>query len=73
MAAGRDMTKAAFDAACERRGFQPQGFMGYYSLGGDTVALVSVLNAGPRRRDRLAYLIAKKRELEARRSKAVGR
>ncbi len=53
--ASRDMTKAQFRNACRRRNFIPQGVMGYYNVGGDR--LVSVWNAGPRLRDRLAYLI----------------
>lgn len=55
MAQSRDLTKAQFDAACERRGFKRTGFMGYYEIGYNTS--VSVLNAGRRRRDQLAYLI----------------
>ena len=52
----RDMTKAQFRAACERSGFVPE-MLGYYRLPipGQHVA-VNVLNAGNRRRDRLAYL-----------------
>lgn len=52
----RDMSKAQFDKECKRYGFKPTGFLGYYSLP-NTPTHVSVLNAGPRRRSRLAYLI----------------
>lgn len=52
----RDMTKAKFRKECERYGFVPQGFLGYYKLG-DTDSHVSIENAGTRRRDQLAYLI----------------
>ncbi len=51
----RDMTQAEFDRACERYGFE-RGMLGYYHLA-DTPVSVCVLNAGLRRRDRLAYLI----------------
>jgi hypothetical protein len=52
----RDLTKRQFKAACERYGFRPGGFLGYYRITENTS--VSVLNAGDRLRDRLAYLIA---------------
>lgn len=69
-----DMTQARFDDACRRWGFTPKGFLGYYSL--PCGVEVSVLNAGPNRRARLAYLIAEeqkqaKRNAE-RRAKATG-
>ncbi len=57
MSRPRDMTKAQFDAACERAGFRPRGYMGYYRLpipGRHTC--VSIWNAGDRRRDQLSYL-----------------
>lgn len=57
----RDMTKAQFKAACERYGFKPCGFMGYYALPGHAVQ-VSVLNAGRNRRAQLAFLIKRLRE-----------
>lgn len=55
--ARRDMTKAQFKAACERYGFKKSlgGFMGYYDIGNGVSA--SILNAGPTRREQLAYLI----------------
>lgn len=52
----RDISTAQFKAACERRGFVRQG-MGYYSMP-DVPVQVNVYNAGKRRRDWLAYLIA---------------
>lgn len=52
----KDMTQAEFDAACKRRGFETQGFGGYFRL--DTLATrVSAWNAGTNRRAQLAYLI----------------
>ena len=56
MKSPRDLTMPQFAAACERAGFRPEGFMGYYRLPVPTHTCVSVLNAGPRRRDQLAYL-----------------
>lgn len=57
----RDMTRPQFDAACERAGFKPAGFMGYYVLPLPGVGRhsVSIWNAGKRRRDQLAYLHAR--------------
>ncbi len=52
----RDLTKTQFDAKCKKLGFAPQGFLGYHRLASSSVH-VSVENAGPRRRARLAYLI----------------
>jgi len=52
----RDLTQAQFIAACRRYGFEPQLF-GYYKLG-ETPVCVHAPNAGPRRRDQLAYLLA---------------
>ena len=49
------MSQAAFARECEKRGFRGHGVLGYYDVGHNTS--VSILNAGPRRRDRLAYLI----------------
>jgi len=50
-----DMTKKQFDAACDRYGFKTRHFMGYYEVGHGREC--SVLNAGSRRRNQLAYLI----------------
>jgi hypothetical protein len=66
----RDMTAQQFNTACKRHGFESQGFLGYYSVGVFGVH-VSVHNAGPTRREQLAYLIqqrklASKREAESR-------
>jgi hypothetical protein len=56
------MTKAQFDAAIKRYGFEPTGFLGYYRLPAPfSHVSVSVLNAGHNRRAQLAYLL---RELE---------
>jgi hypothetical protein len=60
----RDMTKAQFDSECRRRGFRSEGVLGYYRLPGGVC--VSVLNAGSRRRDWLAYLIRAARKAEER-------
>ena len=53
----RDITESQFDAKCRKLGFVPQGFRGYYRLASADV-LVSINNAGSRRRTQLAYLIA---------------
>ena len=51
------MTQREFDAAVERGGFKSQGVFGYYRLPvPGTHVSVSILNAGPRRRDQIAYL-----------------
>lgn len=59
----RDMTKKQFDDACNRRGFKPAGFMGYYDIGHGRH--VSALNAGSNRRNQLAYLIQEATRAEA--------
>ncbi len=66
----KDMSKAQFDAACKRYGFRQCGFMGYYSLPGHP-ALVSVLNAGHRRREQLAYLIQQLRKQDEKEAASV--
>jgi hypothetical protein len=50
------MTAAQFASACKRAGFEPE-MLGYYKLPvpGHHIC-TNVLNAGPRLRDRLAYL-----------------
>ena len=53
----RDMTERQYKDALQRHGFSSEGFMGYYKLG-TTGTRVSVLNAGPSRRSKLAYLLA---------------
>lgn len=50
----RDISKAQFDAACNRRGFV-KTFMGYYEVGYGLA--VYARNAGDNRRAQLAYLI----------------
>lgn len=52
----RDLTQKQFNDACKRHVFIPQGFMGYYQLGGTSTS-VSIHNAGTNRRAQLAYLI----------------
>ncbi len=60
MAKIRDMSKAAFVAAVESHGMTFEGFMGYVNLGlPGRHACVSHLNAGPNRRAKLAYLLAR--------------
>jgi hypothetical protein len=58
----RDMTQKQFDLAVARAGWKREGFLGYYRFerpDGDGSALcVSIYNAGPLRRERLAYLHA---------------
>lgn len=69
----RDMTKEAFRQKCEDYGFVPQGFLGYYSLASPCDNHhVSVLNAGPSRRERLAYLIAQQQRAEKEVARATG-
>ena len=54
----RDLSQAQFEAKCAKLGFKAQGFMGYYDLGIPGHSWhSSVLNAGPRRRRQLAYLL----------------
>lgn len=62
----RDMTQAQFAEACERYGFKPEGFMGYYRLPGPYHICISVWNAGKRRRDWLAYLIRESEKAQRR-------
>lgn len=59
MRTNRDMTRLQFHQACQRHGFKPSGFMGYFDLGlPGRRCSVSVLNAGgASRRARLAYLL----------------
>jgi hypothetical protein len=60
----RDMTQKQFDDALQRRGMEKTGFMGYVKLGGGLE--VSMYNCGSnRRRDRLAWLIARQKEWQA--------
>ena len=66
MAQARDMSQKEFNAACERRGFR-RVYFGYYSLGhipGYGELEVYAANAGDRRRDQLAYLIAERKRYE---------
>jgi hypothetical protein len=60
----RDMTQKQFDEACQRHGFEPRGFMGYYRI--TKRVSVSIRNAGPKRRDQLAYLLRMREEEEER-------
>lgn len=67
MSMDRDMTKTEFDRSCASRGFRAAGYLGYYDLGlPNARASVSVLNAGRRRRDQLAYLIREREKAEKR-------
>ena len=56
----RDLSQAQFDAQVAKLGAKRQGFLGYYELplvpGQKGRWCVSVLNAGNRRRDQIAYL-----------------
>jgi hypothetical protein len=62
--AKRDMTKAQFQAACKKHGFVKEPFMGYYRLPSGTS--VSIWNAGPSRREQLAYLIQQNEKINRR-------
>jgi hypothetical protein len=71
------MTKKQFDEACARHGFEPHpswspfASMGYYKL--PSGVNVSILNAGSRRRDQLAYLIRESERDQARKELAATR
>jgi hypothetical protein len=61
----RDLTQAQFDAYVKKFGFEPTGFMGYYSLPKpNNHTQVSKFNAGDNRRAHLAYLIAQAKRYE---------
>lgn len=54
----RDISAEQLDRELQKRGFKPRGFCGYYLLPEPFLnTSVSILNAGPRRRDQLAYMI----------------
>jgi hypothetical protein len=53
----RDLTQEWYEAALAKAGIGPIEFLGYRKIGVGGLT-VSELNAGPRRRDRLAYLLA---------------
>jgi hypothetical protein len=57
------MTRRQFQEACARNGFKPQGFLGYYDIGGG--CCVCSLNAGGNRRNRLAYLLREREQWQA--------
>lgn len=61
----RDLSHAQLMARIKKQGWTPTGFLGYVEmpLPGGGRASVSRLNAGPRRRDQLAYLMAEYRRL----------
>ncbi len=63
MSTAPDMTQAQFNAACKR--FHACGILGYFTMP-ETNVSVSVLNAGKRRRDQLAYLIQQQRKVTER-------
>lgn len=59
----RDMTKKQFDDACQRYGFKPRGFLGYYEIGHNYS--VSIWNAPEQtRRGQLAYLLKMRDAIE---------
>jgi hypothetical protein len=63
MSEARDLTQKQFDSACSRHGFKPVGFFSYYDVGNGVE--VCSLNAGRRRRDKLAYLIRESEKAQA--------
>lgn len=68
----RDMTRAQFRAACERAGFKGPGLLGYCRLVPPyDNTHVSILNAGERRRDQLAYLHAQQAKQERKALEAI--
>lgn len=50
----RDMSQREYEKRLAAHGFTTDGFMGYWRKNGISI---SELNAGPRRRDRLAYIL----------------
>lgn len=60
----RDFSQREFDERCRKHGFSPAGFAGYYVISESPRRLVSVLNAGTRRRDQLAYLLRESRRYD---------
>lgn len=57
----RDLTAREFQAACRRHGIK-RDFFGYYDVGNGLLAYAR--NDGSRRRDQLAYLIKRQRDVE---------
>ena len=62
----RDMSKAQYRASLKRYGMN-QTFLGYVDIGFGVT--VHPANAGPRLRDRLAYLLSRQRHYEKRDAK----
>lgn len=63
----RDMTEKQYRAALRRHDFHDQGFLGYVDIGHGV--MVSVWNAGVRRRDRLALLLRERDRLSRERGR----
>jgi hypothetical protein len=62
-----DLSLRQLNAAAARHGWKPEGWGGYYRrehADGKGARCVSVLNAGERRRDQLAYLIAAAEDMD---------
>lgn len=58
----KDLSKSQYIAAMRKAGWVPE-FMGYWSLTGHATS-VCALNGGPRRRDRLAYMLQAKERIK---------
>ena len=72
--APRDMTQRQYKDALAKHGFVSEGFTGYYRLPVEGHhAATSVLNAGPSRRARLAYLLEQLAKYERQLAKEAGR
>lgn len=69
----RDMSKAAYQAALDKHGIKPTGFMGYMTVYRSEHGSSSVHpgNAGPKRRAQLAYLLREKDRAEREHKEAI--
>ena len=60
----KDISRATYERKMKAHGFKPQGFLGYWQIPNSTTH-VSDENAGDRYRDKLAYMLAEWRKIEA--------
>lgn len=67
--ATRDMSEKQFKAALKRYGFSDVGYFGYVRLPPPSTTSVSILNAGERHRDQLAWLLQEAKHDSERREK----
>ena len=59
----RDMSAKEYEVALARNGLTRRWYMGYVGIGNNT--FVCALNAGPRRRDQLAYLLRERERVQS--------